>query len=394
MHIIIDGTTTQDQFAFAGVGQYTKHIILNLASQYPDTQYSVLLFEEKKSTLEPDINQYKNVKIERVGQYQLNDYKNDIYYFKQILPVIQKIRKPETIYYCPYFWRNYPANIMKTVLFVHDMNLPLFNMYSQQSSIHNYIRKIQYWLTLNKSLKCKYLIANSQTTVDDYLKYYPQYPKENISVTYLGADIEVQETDISNILPKDYSTRKYLIYLGGGINKTKNTEGVIKGYAEFVKTFNNINTAPYLVIAGKAFQDQTKPEVRELKNLISIFNLDDNVIFTGYYSDENKYSLLHNAFAFIHLAKYEGFGIAALEAIRSKVPTIVHESKIYKEIFNNMAIFVNGENPREVGEKISDVYNNPQKYTNQVEEAYNLSLKYDWKNTATQTHQVFEKIER
>ena len=28
MHIIIDTTTTQDQFAFAGVGQYTKNITL------------------------------------------------------------------------------------------------------------------------------------------------------------------------------------------------------------------------------------------------------------------------------------------------------------------------------------------------------------------------------
>ncbi|KKP66000.1 MAG: hypothetical protein UR64_C0014G0001, partial [Candidatus Nomurabacteria bacterium GW2011_GWE1_35_16] len=64
MHIIIDATTTQDQLAYAGIGQYTKSIILALAKTYPDTQYSILLFNDKVSTIEPEIYKYKNVKIE------------------------------------------------------------------------------------------------------------------------------------------------------------------------------------------------------------------------------------------------------------------------------------------------------------------------------------------
>ncbi|KKQ04733.1 MAG: hypothetical protein US14_C0001G0001, partial [candidate division WS6 bacterium GW2011_WS6_36_26] len=211
MHIIIDATTTQDQLAYAGIGQYTKSIILALAKTYPDTQYSILLFNDKVSTIEPEIYKYKNVKIERIGKYRLNDYKNDIFYFTQMLPVINRVKKSRSIYYCPYFWRNYPAYTIPTVLFVHDMNLPMFNMYSQQSKLHNLFREIQYWFTLNKSMKCKYIVTNSQTSLNDYLKYYPNYPKVNTYVSYLGADMEEKEVDISEVLPKDYKERKYVI---------------------------------------------------------------------------------------------------------------------------------------------------------------------------------------
>jgi hypothetical protein len=68
MHIIIDATTTQDQLAYAGIGQYTKSVIFALVKAFPQTQYSILLFDGKVSTLEPTIESFKNVKIERVGK--------------------------------------------------------------------------------------------------------------------------------------------------------------------------------------------------------------------------------------------------------------------------------------------------------------------------------------
>lgn len=394
MHIIIDGTTTQDQLAYAGIGQYTKSVIIALVKTFPNTEYSILLFDEKISTLEPEIEKYKNVKIERVGEYRLNDYKNDIYYSKQMLPVIKDIKREDSIYYCPYFWRNYPSDLMPTVLFVHDMNLPIFNMYSQQSKFHNFIRKIQYWHTLNKSMKCKYIVTNSQTSLDDFLKYYPAYPKEKACVSYLGADMEEKEVDISNVLPKDYKEKKYVIYLGGALNWTKNTDGVIKGYAEFLKLLDSKQKQPYLVISGKIFKDESKKEVQEFHRLISELGIKDNVIFTGFYKDEEKYSLLKNAFAFMHLALYEGFGISPLEAIRAKAPTIVHESNVYKEVFKDMAIFVNGKDEKEVGEMLYDIYMNPDNYKDSVEKAYLTSQKYSWEETAKKTHKVFEILNK
>jgi glycosyltransferase involved in cell wall biosynthesis len=391
MHIIIDGTTTQDQMAYAGPGQYAKNIILSLAKEFPNTQYSVLLFEEKESTLDTEISKYKNVTIERVGQFRLNDYKNDITYIRQTLPVIRKIRRKDSIYFCPYFWRNFPSDIMPTVLFVHDMNLPMFNMYSQQSPIHNFIRKIQYWKTLNKSLKCQHILCNSKTTLNDFLKYYPQYPKGNISVSYLGVDLEEKESSLENILPKDYKERGYVIYLGGGINKTKNSEGVLKGYISFLKHLNK-EKPPYLVIAGGKFEDTSKKEVQDLYKIIEDNNIKEHVIFTGFYEDKNKYSLLKESFAFIHLSFSEGFGLSAVEALRAKAPTILCNSPVYMELFKDVSIMVDGNDYEEVGKAIYDVYMNPKEYEVLVQKGYTLSRAYTWKSCAQVTHKVFDKI--
>ncbi|HQA99142.1 MAG TPA: hypothetical protein PLG10_02830, partial [Candidatus Dojkabacteria bacterium] len=105
MHIIIDATTTQDQFTYAGVGQYTKNIILSLLKNNADIPFSILRFEGKISTLDKDISKYKNADLVDIGEYKVNDYKNDIWYYTRVLPTIKKIRRKDSIYFCPYFWR-------------------------------------------------------------------------------------------------------------------------------------------------------------------------------------------------------------------------------------------------------------------------------------------------
>lgn len=396
MHIIIDATTTQDQFAFAGVGQYTKNIILALLRNNATIPFSILRFKNKISTLDKDISKYKNAQLIDIGEYKINDYKNNIWYFTQVLPVIKKIKRKDSIFFSPYFWRNYPSDIMPTILFIHDMNLALFNMYSQQSPIHNQIRKLQYWNAMNKSTKCKYILSNSQTTKNDYLKYYPQYPSEQVEVTYLGITVEERNISLDKYLPSDYKERQYLIYLGGGINRSKNSIGVIKAYKEFLDLRKNngadLTKAPYLVIAGGQFQNTTKPEVQELIEYINQNNLQKHVIFTGFYEDKYAYSLLHNSFAYIHLALYEGFGISTGEALRAKVPTILHKSPVYEEIFSETSLLVDGLNEKETAQAIYDVYMNPEKYKNMVNKGYTKSLEFTWDKCAEKAFKVFQKV--
>jgi len=393
MHLIIDATTTQDQLAYAGIGQYTKNITLHLIKLHPDIDISLLLFADRESTLKDIIYKHKNVKIVNLGKYQINDFKNDIWYYTKVLPKIKEIRREDSIYFCPYFWRNFPANTLPTVLFVHDMNLAMFNMYSQKSWLHNLIRKIQYWMVMNKSLKTKHIVCNSQTTKQDYLRYYPQYPEENITVSYLGVDLEEKEVPLDNILPKDYKQRGYIIYMGGGINKTKNSKGVILSYVEFLKLLGKEkNQCPYLVISGEKFENEQLKEVKELHDIVRENNLEDLVLFTGFYEDEQKYSLLKNAFAFIHLSLYEGFGFAPIEALRAKVPTILHKNPVYEELFSEVGIMVDGENHKEVGRTILDVYSNSGKYRSGVEKGYKLSKKYTWDKVAERTYEVFKKV--
>ncbi|KUK76276.1 MAG: Glycosyl transferase group 1, partial [candidate division WS6 bacterium 34_10] len=185
----------------------------------------------------------------------------------------------------------------------------------------------------------------------------------------------------------------YVIYMGGGINKTKNSKGVILGYIEFLKLLGKEKEhCPYLVISGGNFENEELKEVKELHDIVKENNIEDLVLFTGFYEDEQKYSLLKNAFAFIHLSLYEGFGFAPIEALRAKVPAILHNNPVYEELFSDVGIMVDGENHKEVGERILDVYSNSEKYKSRVEKGYELSKKYTWDKVAERTYEVFEKV--
>ena len=131
--------------------------------------------------------------------------------------------------------------------------------------------------------------------------------------------------------------------------------------------------------------------MKKLNELIEELGIKNNIIFTGFYSDENKYSLLKNAFAFIHLSTYEGFGIAVAEALRAKVPTIIDKNLVYIELFDEVSAIVNGYDSKKVGSKIYDIYKNPEKYKGMTERGYELSREFTWENTAKKTHEIFQK---
>ncbi len=396
MHVIIDATTTQDEMAFHGIGQYSKNIVLSLLKKYPDLKVTLLLFEGKSSTLDEHISSFQNCEIARVGKYRSNSYLNNLWYFSQFLPVIRKIKQKDSIYFCPYFWRNFPAFLLPTVLFVHDMNLVRFNMYSQKGKFFNFVRKIQYWKVMFKSRFCKSILCNSNATKKDFLKYL-KYPEKKVFVSHLGVDLEENDIGVDGILPSDWKEKKYLIYMGGGINKSKNSVGVVKGYFEFLKKLQEkkdmpFSESPYLVISGKAFTDSEKPEVKELTSLIEEYEIEEKVVFTGFYEDNQKYSLLKNAFAFIHLALYEGFGISVAEAMRAKTPVVVHESDVYKEVVGDSGIFVDGLREKQVGEVLFKAFI-AENFTQEVgQKGYEKSLQYTWEKTADITYGVFKEL--
>jgi glycosyltransferase involved in cell wall biosynthesis len=396
MHIIVDATTTQDEMAFHGIGQYTKFLVLSLLKKYPDLNITVLLFKEKVSTLDEYFPNFTNCEVARVGKYRSNSYLNNLWYFFQFLPIIRKERKKGSIYFCPYFWRNFPAFLLPTVLFVHDMNLARFNMYSQKGKVFNLFRKIQYWKTMYKSYFCKKILCNSNATKRDFIKYL-KYPEKKVFVSHLGVDLEEVELDINEMLPSDWREKKYLIYMGGGINKSKNSLGVIKGYFEFLKILQDkkdfsFSSAPYLVISGKAFTNVEKPEVKELISLVEDFGIKEKVLFSGFYEDSQKYSLLKNAFAFIHLALYEGFGISVVEAMRSKTPVIVHESDVYKEVVGDGGIFVDGLREKQVGEVLFKTFIAENIAGEIGQKGYEKSLQYTWEKTADITYGVLKEL--
>jgi glycosyltransferase involved in cell wall biosynthesis len=391
MHIIIDCTTTQNQLKHHGIGQYTKHIVKRLIN-IEDIEVTLLMFTGE-STLDKCLKG-RNIDIHRLGSTRDSDYKNLLVYWFKILPAIKKLKRKDSIYFCPYFWIGIPSLHIPTVLMVHDFILPIYNIYSEKGFIHNNIKRTLYWLEMFKARFCKAIITNSKCTAKDFSKYFPRYPKDNIHPIYLDGELEESEEihGWDNVLPRDYKERGYFLYMGGTISKSKNSEGVIKGYRDFlIKMKNNFNS-PYLVIAGKNFTKDQNPNVERFKSKVECLGLKDNVVYTGFYEDKHAKPLLENSISFIHLSFYEGFGIALVEAMKAGTPVIAHSGSCYPEVLKDGGLLVDGTNSKEVGEAMFKVYTDRRLRKDLIERGLNRSKIFSWEKTVEQTLEVFKNI--
>lgn len=390
MHLIIDCTTTQNQLKYNGIGQYTKHIVSRILEK-EDIDITLLMFNGE-STLDEYLKG-RAVHIHRLGKVRVSDYKNIFTYFFQILPAVKKYRKEDSIYFCPYFWIGIPSLHIPTVLMVHDFILPIYNIYSEQSIFHNIFRGIQYWFEMFKARHCKAIITNSKYTARDFERYFPRYPKEKIYPIYLDGEIKestnIHSWDLS--LPKDYSERGYFIYMGGTPSKNKNSDGVIKGYREFLTRVKHDSKAPYLVIAGKNFTKEDSM-TRRFKDRVECLGLKDNIIYTGFYEDIHTKPLLQNSISFIHLSLYEGFGIALVEAMKAGTPVIAHNGSCYPEVVKDAALLVNGLDSKEVGGAMFTIYTDRKLREDLIQKGIERGKKFSWNNTVDMTVEVFKSV--
>ena len=174
--------------------------------------------------------------------------------------------------------------------------------------------------------------------------------------------------------------------------KSKNSDGVIKGYREFLVKSKNDRNAPYLVIAGKGFTKDENPSVIKFKDKIECLGLKENVIFIGFYEDNHIKPLLKNSISSIHLSLYEGFGIALVEAMRYETPIIAHNGSCNPEVLKDAGILVDGLNPKEVGDAMYRVYTDDRYREEIIERGIQRAKVFDWGITIEKAVKVFEKV--
>jgi glycosyltransferase involved in cell wall biosynthesis len=388
MHLIIDCTTTQNQLKHHGIGVYTKQVVKNIIKN-EETKFSLLLFNVP-STLDNTLkNKPNNVEIVRIGKLRKSDYLNKLWFYTQYLPKIKKVQTKDSIYYSPYFWTGIPSNTLPTILMIHDMILPIFNIYSEGSKIKNFIKKQLYWIELNKSKKCKGILVNSQCTKGDYLKYYPNYDKDKIKVVYLDAKLEGTDPNWDEKLSTDYKQKGYYIYMGGTVYKNKNSKGVVDGYSNLLKRLPSREDAPYLVIAGGSFT-KDNPQAQKFREYLKEKELETKVILTGFYGDNQVQQLLSNSIAMLHLSLYEGFGISLVEGMKAGTPVIAHNGSCYPEVLGDAGLLVDGLDEKEVGKAMYDIYRDRELREKLIKEGLERAKQFSWEKTAEETYQFIK----
>ncbi len=106
-----------------------------------------------------------------------------------------------------------------------------------------------------------------------------------------------------------------IIYFIGRLVREKGVEVLIKSLTSVLPVFPNTKT----VISGKG------PMLPLLKKQAEEYGIADNVLFTGFVTDEERNRLLATADITVLPSLYEPFGIVALEAMATAAPLIVSD---------------------------------------------------------------------
>ena len=298
---------------------------------------------------------------------------------------------------------NLPAvkrNNLKTIVTIHDLAFKYFPGHFPKKDLF----KLNF-LAGQAIKNADKIIAVSQSTKKDILKFYPKIKEEKIKVIYHGFDAELfhrqfPKEKTNNILTNYKISAQggpasgwqttclagrqanYLLYVGA-IQPRKNLETLIKAFELYKKGLRiknyELRDLKLVLAGGKAWMWEST--IEKIKK--SPFKKD--IILTGKTSFEDLAVLYKNAGIFIFPSLYEGFGIPILEAFASGVPVICARNSSLLEVGGKAAEYFKGSDAEELCGKIEKVLSDKELRNSMVVKGKKQIEKFSWEKCARET---------
>lgn len=302
---------------------------------------------------------------------------------KKLMPRLWRNADKIDLFFTP---SHYAPPIMKIPLVMSVMDLGYLRFRSQFTKYDFY--QLKYWgqWTMRKAKK---ILAISESTKADLGETYP-WTKGKVVVTLLSYDrlqfkYPVSNKEIERVKQKYGIAGDYVLYLGT-LKPSKNIEGVVEAFHLLITHHPLLATK--LVVAGKKgwLYDTILKKIDELK-------LQNRVIFTDFFPEEEKAPLMAGAKVFVSPSFWEGFGIPALESMAVGTPVIVSNVASYPEVVGKAGILVNPYDVESITEGINEVVSaSPAAYDKMIRTGLEQAAKFSWEETARKTLDVLTNL--
>ncbi|AFB21164.1 capM protein [Rickettsia canadensis str. CA410] len=163
-----------------------------------------------------------------------------------------------------------------------------------------------------------------------------------------------------------------------------------KGIDVFIKAIKILKEKKYdiqVVIGGEG------EEKDNLITLVRTLNLQNQISFTGWINDKDKFFEQSNIFCLPSL--HEPFGIIVLEAMEASIPIVSTDTEGPTEILSNMqdGLICKAGSIEDLAEKIAYLIDNPQKAEEFSKNAYlKLQQNYDVKVVSKKLQHILESL--
>jgi glycosyltransferase involved in cell wall biosynthesis len=262
-------------------------------------------------------------------------------------------------YYDPYLLSR---NIRPLVITVYDMIHEIFPNYFIADKMTRYNKGIM----ISKADK---IIAISENTKRDILKYYPETEEGKIAVIYLGTSYKEL---------KNEKKEGYILYTGQRFGY-KNFELFLFAIAPLLLEYN-LN----LICTGSSFDDKEKTMIDDLHIV--------NKVFCKFALDDELIDLYSKAIAFVFPSLYEGFGIPVLEAFAAGCPAVLANAGSLPEVGGDAALYFDPYSIEDMRSALEKVITSPGLQNELINKGRKKVKEYSWKKCSRETARVYGTV--
>lgn len=290
---------------------------------------------------------------------------------------VRNIDKSYNVFHSSYY--RYAKGDIKSVTTVYDfMYEKYLNRYNFKRTVHS----LQKYLAIKYS---NYIIGISKNTLDDMLKYFPEFKNKKTQVIYLGINDDFYPVEKKNnfIIIQNHKlyNNSYFFYFGNR-KGYKNFGLLINAYSNLIK--NNKNIPKLIIAGGGSFDKEEIKLVREKEVLSNTIKLKE--------IDNNELNLLFNyCSGFIYPSLYEGFGVPVLEAMQASAPVICSNSSSIPEVAGEAAIFIKPSNISSLEKALFALLNDNTR-KDLICLGYKQARKFSWDKTYRETLEIYNSL--
>ena len=238
---------------------------------------------------------------------------------------------------------------MRHIMVVHDIIPRLFPEYL------NNARKRKYQDLIERAIvKADAIVVVSSKTKEDLIEHLG-VAAEKISVNRIDVDPAFKREvskEQAEVVMRKYSLQPGYIYLGGGLEKRKNAEGLLLAYKLLVdrnKREKFMEEVPKLTISGK-LMPELAPLIVDVERLVNEMNLSTRVKVLGFVPQEDLPALYAKASLFVFPSLYEGFGMPVLEAMSQGTPVLTSNTTSLPEVGKDAVAYCDPESVEDMAE--------------------------------------------
>jgi len=364
MKIALDGKRFFNNAS--GLGNYSRDLVRILATYFP--QYSYIIFNKNQSERGKEILTLPNVSFKETSkgsfarQFKLGKdaQETDADIFHGLSGEL------------PLKWNDKP---IKKIVTIHDL---IFLRFPQYYSFFD--RKIHFWKFKNAAEQADLIIAISEQTKRDILKFL-KVSESKIRVVYQGCHQSFKEEksqEFLNSVKEKYNLPPKFILNVGTIEERKNLLNIVK----------SINgTEIPLVVIGKKTKYFNKVEKFIIKN-----KLQNQVLFLENVLMDELAAIYKLAEIFVYPSFFEGFGIPIIEALFSGTAVITSNTSSLPEAGGPDSLYVNPFLVEDLKSKILFLWNNEAERIRRAEKSLEYVQKFSDEKIAKNLMNVYFEL--